>query len=158
MTPTAAGVSGARPLLDAYILYPIRICDFIPHESTAQRPIVSDTILEEAHRTVVADRPRSRRSADRASFRQRTPRNGRTRDADSENVSSTMRSSTLRTGHVIAAAQFHQVDVVVSNDRRLRREVDAWAKQSELKLVALSADALVERMIKDDKAAGDVAR
>ena len=55
--------------------------------------------------------------------------------------------------HVIAAAQFHQVDVAVSNDRRLRREVGAWAKQSERKLVALSADVLVQRMIKDDKAA-----
>ena len=60
MTPSLAGVSGARLLLDADVLYPISVCDFILTASTnglLQRPIVSDTILDEAHRNVVADRP-----------------------------------------------------------------------------------------------------
>jgi hypothetical protein len=47
-------------LLDADVLYPIRICDFILTAASLnmlQRPIVSDTILDEASRNIVADRP-----------------------------------------------------------------------------------------------------
>lgn len=60
MTTTAGTVRGARLLLDADVLHPIRICDFILTASTnglLQRPIVSDIIIAEAIRNVVADLP-----------------------------------------------------------------------------------------------------
>ncbi len=47
-------------LLDADVLIPIRICDFILTASTNglfQRPIVSEQILAEAIRNVIADLP-----------------------------------------------------------------------------------------------------
>ena len=45
-------------LLDADVLYPIRICDFILTAASLDmlhRPIVSDTILDEAAHNIVAD-------------------------------------------------------------------------------------------------------
>ena len=42
--------------------------------------------------------------------------------------------------HVVAAAIFHSVDFVVTNDRRLRREVNSWAAVKIKALVARSAD------------------
>ena len=131
MTPSLAGVSGARLLLDADVLYPIRVCDFILTASTnglLQRPMVSDTILDEAQRNVVADRPDldavliKRRFANvrpaTDGYLMRIPK----RFVDDAIINAKDR-------HVIAAAQFHLVDIVVSNDRRLRREVGTWAKR-----------------------------
>ena len=53
-------VRGTRLLLDADVLFPIRICDFILTASTNglfQRPSVSEQILAEAIRNVIADLP-----------------------------------------------------------------------------------------------------
>ncbi len=47
-------------LLDADVLYPIRVCDFMLTASSLRllaRPVVSDMIVQEAQRNVVADRP-----------------------------------------------------------------------------------------------------
>lgn len=53
-------VSGALLLLDADVLYPIRVCDFILTAASLKliaRPVVSAMTLEEAARNVRADRP-----------------------------------------------------------------------------------------------------
>lgn len=53
-------VKGSLVLLDANVLYPISICDFILTSSSHQllaRPIVSAEILDEATRNITADRP-----------------------------------------------------------------------------------------------------
>lgn len=53
-------VAGSLVLLDANVLYPISICDFILTASSHQllaRPTVSAEILDEATRNITADRP-----------------------------------------------------------------------------------------------------
>ncbi len=57
--------------------------------------------------------------------------------------------------HAVVAAIFHSVDFVVTNDRRLRREVTSWAAVNNQALVALSADELVGLLL--DDSADDVA-
>ncbi len=57
MTDEASAVRSLLLLLDADVLYPIRICDFIltaASRDMLQRPIVSDTILDEASRNIRA--------------------------------------------------------------------------------------------------------
>ena len=48
--------------------------------------------------------------------------------------------------HVVAAARFHKVDVIVSNDKRLRREVKKWAAKHRSPLRAWSADELATEL------------
>ena len=155
MTPRIVPVRGARLLVDADIVYPIRVCDFILTASTnglLQPPIVSDTILDEALRNVAADRP----DLDPSLIERRFANVRLATDGHGVAIPKRFVDDSIinpKDRHVIAAAEFHSVDIVVSNDRRLRREVGTWAKMSERKLVALSADALAKRMIKHDRAA-----
>jgi len=47
-------------MLDADVLYPIRVCDFILTAGSLRllaRPVASDEVLAEAQRNVVTDRP-----------------------------------------------------------------------------------------------------
>ena len=144
-------------LLDADVLFPIRICDFILTASTNglfQRPIVSELILAEAIRNVTADLPdldEARVQRRFANVRVATDGHGIAvprRFVDEEIVNEKDR-------HVVAAAIFHSVDFVVTNDRRLRREVTSWAALNDQALVALSADELVGRLL--DESVDDVA-
>ena len=48
--------------------------------------------------------------------------------------------------HVVAAARFHNVDVIVSNDKRLRREVNKWTAKCRSPLPAWSADELASQL------------
>ena len=48
--------------------------------------------------------------------------------------------------HVVAAARFHKVDVIVSNDKRLRREVNKWAVKHRSPLRTWSADELASEL------------
>jgi hypothetical protein len=143
-----------RLLLDADILYPIRICDFILTAAALdrlQRPVVSDVILNEAQRNITIDRPALTDAVERrfTAVRQSTDGHGLAipkRFVDDEIVNEKDR-------HVVAAARFHDVDVIVSNDRRLRRETGAWAAQRRYRVQAWSADELVGRLLAEDRRA-----
>ena len=135
-------VRGARLLLDADVLVPIRICDFILTASTNglfQRPIVSEQILAEAIRNVIADLPDLDEARVQRRFANVTRRHGRTRECGAKAVR--CRRNRERERPVpLAAAIFHIVDFGVTNERRLRREVTSWAAVKIKALVARSAD------------------
>ena len=129
---TAVGpVRGARLLLDADVLFPIRICDFILTASTNglfQRPIVSELILAEAIRNVIADLPdldEARVQRRFANVRVATDGHGivvQRRFVDEVIVNEKDR-------HVVAAAIFNSVAFVVMtegthNQPRARRRED----------------------------------
>jgi hypothetical protein len=135
-------------LLDADVLYPIRICDFILTAASLdmlQRPIVSDTILDEASRNIVADRPDLTASQlERRFAAVRRSTYGHSMAVPSRFLDDALINDKDR--HVVAAARFHSVDVIVSNDRRLRREVDKWAAKHQSRLRAWSADELASEL------------
>jgi hypothetical protein len=148
VTDDSPAVRRLRLLLDADVLYPIRICDFILTAASLdrlQRPIVSDAILDEASRNIVADR--SDLTASQLERRFAAVR--RSTDGHTMAVPSRFHDDALineKDRHVVAAARFHNVDVVVSNDKRLRREVNEWATKHRSPLRAWSADQLAMQL------------
>lgn len=120
--------TGALLLLDADVLYPIRVCDFILTASSIRllaRPVVTAEILAEAQRNVIADRPSlSRERIERRFQAVRVVTDGHDqmtgRTLDSESIVN------LKDRHVLQAAVHHRVDFVVANDSRLRREISLW--------------------------------
>ncbi len=57
---SAPPVCGALVLLDTDIIYPIQLCDFFltaAETGLIPKPVVRDTILAEARRNLLADRP-----------------------------------------------------------------------------------------------------
>ena len=154
---SAVTVRGARLLLDADVLFPIRICDFILTASTNglfQRPIVSELILAEAIRNVIADLP----DLDEARVQRRFANVRVATDGHGIVVPRRFVDEVIvneKDRHVVAAAIFQSVDFVVTNDRRLRREVTSWAAVHKKALAAISADQLVGRLLDDN--ADDVA-
>ena len=129
MTDEAPAVRSLLLLLDADVLYPIRICDFIltaASRDMLQRPIVSDTILDEASRNIVA----ARSDLTVSQLKRRFDAVRRSTDGHGMTVPPRFHDDALinaKDRHVVAAARFHEADVIVSNDNRLRREVNKWS-------------------------------
>ena len=104
------------------MLFPIRICDFILTASTNglfQRPIVSEQILAEAIRNVIAELP----DLDEARVQRRFANVRVATDGHGIAVPRRFVAEGIvneKDRHV--AAIFHSVDFVVTNDRRLRRK------------------------------------
>jgi carboxylesterase type B len=148
VTDDVAGVSRPLLFLDADVLYPIRICDFILTAASLgmlHRPIVSDAILDEASRNIVADR--SDLSA--SQLKRRFDAVRRSTDGHGMAVSRRFHDDALinkKDRHVVAAGRLHEVDVIVSNDKRLRREVNKWAAEHRSPLRACSADELASEL------------
>ena len=142
---------GALVLLDANILYPIRLCDFFLTAGTVgliAKAVVSEEILAEALRNVTADRAdlgaeRIQRRFDAV----RTATSGADDPIPKRYFDTTVVNEKDR--HVLAAARYHAVDFVVTNDQRLRREINRWiSEQSKPHLAAaLTADDLVARLV-----------
>jgi hypothetical protein len=110
-----------------------------------QRPIVSATILDEAQRNIVADRP----DLTASQLERRFAAVRRSTDGHSMSVPPRFLDDALindKDRHVVAAARFHGVDVIVSNDRRLRGEVSKWAAKNRSQLRAWSADELASEL------------
>ena len=110
-----------------------------------QRPIVSDTILDEASRNIVADRP----DLTASQLKRRFDAVRRSTDGHGMTVPLRFHDDTLinaKDRHVAAAARFHKVDVIVSNDKRLRREVNKWAAKHRSPLRTWSADELASEL------------
>jgi rRNA-processing protein FCF1 len=145
---------GALVLLDANILYPIRLCDFFLTAGTngmIATPVVSREILAEAQRNVTADRvdigeERIQRRFDAV----RTATTGGDNPIPKRYFDTTIVNEKDR--HVLAAARFHDVDFVVTNDARLRNEIDRWiSQQHQIHLAgAVAANELVSRFVGED--------
>lgn len=146
-------VAGALVLLDADVLYPIRVCDFIltiASLGVIGRPVVSALILEEAARNASIDRP-GPDSATRIARRFESVRSvvdGHDQPVSLRFVGSALINSKDR--HVLAAALHHRVDLLITNDRRFRREVSEWIVlhgRGRRLSAAISADALAGRLV-----------
>jgi hypothetical protein len=144
-------VSGSLLLLDADILYPIRVCDFILTASSQRllaRPVVSDAILLEAQRNVSSDRP----DLDSARVERRFNNVRVSVDGHGQPIDPFIDAAFVnpKDQHVLGAALQHRVDFVVSNDARLRREITTWlgVHGDDVRLTAaLSANDHAERLL-----------
>ena len=136
-------------VLDANVLVPVLVCDLLLSMFDAElfQPAVSPTILEEVKRTLIVDFPR----LDPDRLRRRADGMARAlalhvHDVTQENDAA-LAGINRKDRHVAALALTQHVDLVVTNDRRLRREINALS----LPLRALSADEFVLRLVVDDR-------
>ncbi len=155
---SAQRFKGALVLLDADVLYPIRVCDFVLTASSVRllaRPVVSDMILLEAQRNVAADRP----DLSEEQIGRRFANVRAVTDGNSETLAEWPGISLVnpKDRHVLSAALHHDVEFVVSNDVRLRREIETWLGQTGESVSlrgAVSADELAAGLV--DESPDDV--
>ena len=123
-------VTGSLILLDANVLYPINVCDFILTASSLQllaRPIISAEILDEAFRNITANRPDLEPARLERRFKAvRTATDGHDRTGPHRFADNSMINTKDR--HVLAAALHHDVDYIITNDVRLTTEITALAR------------------------------
>jgi rRNA-processing protein FCF1 len=113
-------------VLDADVLVPILSCDLLPSafDEDLYRPVVTATILHETERTLV----HSFTHLDPVTLRGRVAQvavalSHHTHDEGDVNAAA-VAAVNRKDRHVAATARAHGADVVVSNDRRLRREIN----------------------------------
>ncbi len=138
---------GVVAVLDADVLVPILSCDLLlsAFDQDLYRPVVTTTILEEVERNLIGDFPqfdvaslRSRVAQVAAALSLHTHEQGHVVDASLENVNRKDR-------HVAATALAYSADLVVTNDRRLRGEINALG----LSLRAVSGDDFALQLLRD---------
>lgn len=123
--------------LDADVLVPILSCDFLltAFDLGLYEPVVSTEAIAEVERNLIEDFP----NLDPDSLRRRV---GQMRDAldhhlvDPGSLDDVPDAINPNDRHVIAAALAGEASVVVTNDKRLRAEIEA----TDVGLVAMSAD------------------
>ena len=134
-------------VLDADVLVPILSCDLLltAFDADLYRPVVTARILDETERNLVAGFThldpvalRGRVAQVAAALSQHTHDEG---DVTAAAVASVNRKDR----HVAATALAHGADLVVSNDRRLRREINALGGT----LLAVSGDEFAQRLLVD---------
>ncbi|MGQ0432947.1 MAG: hypothetical protein ACT452_11155 [Microthrixaceae bacterium] len=134
-------------VLDADVLVPILSCDLLlsAFDADLYRPVVTATILDEVERNLIAAFThldpvalRSRVAQVAAALSLHTYGAG---DVTGVAVATVNRKDR----HVAAAALAHGADLVVSNDRRLRREINALDQP----LQAVTGDEFAQQLLAD---------
>lgn len=137
-------------VLDADVLVPILTCDLLltAFDHDLYQPVVTPTILDEVERNLIrahpalsADRLRVRVDQMRYTLRRHT-------HADSD-AGGAVAEINAKDRHVVAAGLANDADIVVTNDRRLRREVAALDRA----LRAVSADDFAVGLLGRDRGA-----
>ena len=145
-------VAGSLVLLDANVLYPISVCDFILTASSHHllaRPIVSAEILDEAARNITADRP----DLEPARIERRFNAVRAATDGHDQPVTRRVADTSIintKDRHVLAAALQHDVDYIVTNDTPLRDEITVWLTHRPRRhklIAAISPDQLTAALI-----------
>lgn len=135
-------------VLDADVLVPILTCDLLltAFEEHLYRPVVTDKILIEVERNLV----RAHRDLDPARLRRRVEAMRRALrvniQPDAEGGAN-VEGINPKDRHVVAAALDARADLVVTNDRRLRREIAAL----EGSLRALTPDSFAVDLFDRDR-------
>ncbi len=134
-------------MLDANVLVPVLVWNLLLSLFDAElfQPAVSPTILAEVDRSLIVDFPR----LDPGGLRRRVDGMARAlalhvHDVTQENDAA-LAGINRKDRHVAALAVTQHADLVVTNDRRLRQEINALS----LPLRALSADEFVLRLVLD---------
>lgn len=145
-------VAGSLVLLDANVLYPIAVCDFILTASSHQllaRPIVSAEILDEATRNITADR----RDLEPTRIERRFNAVQAATDGHDQPITRRFVDTSIinpKDRHVLAAALHHDVDFIITNDTRLCAEITAWLNHRQRRHnlnAAISADQFTAALI-----------
>ena len=140
-------MSSVVAVLDADVLVPILSCDLLlsAFDEDLYRPIVTATILDEIERNLV-DRFTH---LDPAALRVRVAHvaaalSHHTHD-EGDITSAAVATVNRKDRHIAATALANGADLVVSNDRRLRREINAMG----LPLRAVTGDEFAQRLLAD---------
>lgn len=140
----------ARPVvvLDADVLVPIVSCDLLlsAFDHDLYQPVVSPTILDEVARTLRTDFGHLDPAAlDRRALQVRTVLAFHT--WPDPPVGDAVRSVNAKDRHVAVLAVASEADVVVSNDRRLRRQLGRLAPP----VAAVGADQFALQLLDQDR-------
>ena len=134
-------------VLDADVLIPILTCDLLltAFDYDLYRPIITVTILDEVERNLVD----AFTHLDPAVLRDRVAQVAaalslHTHDEGDVNAV-TVATVNRKDRHVAATALQHDADLIVSNDRRLRREINALDQP----LQAVTADEFAQQLLAD---------
>lgn len=134
-------------VLDADVLVPILTCDLLltAFDEDLYRPVVTTVILGEVERNLLAAFPH----LDPAALRSRVAQVADVLSRHTHEVgdldAAELALVNLKDRHVVAAAITNGADVIVTNDKRLRREVKAM----EGGPVAVAADEFAQHLLTD---------
>ena len=134
-------------VLDADVLVPILSCDLLlsAFDQDLYRPVVTATILEELERTLVEHFARFDPAAIRRRVAQVAAPLSHHTHHEGDITAAAAASVNRKDRHVAATALAHGADLVVSNDRRLRREINALDES----LRAVTGDEFARRLLVD---------
>lgn len=144
-------VTRSLVVLDANVLYPIRICDFILTASSLQllaRPIVTAEIIDEAQRNIASDRPDlDPAQIERRFSAVRAVTDGHDRPVPGRHLD--LAPVNTKDRHVLVAAVHHHADYIITNDTRLRTEIRAWLNTADSRhpVAVMSANQLSAALI-----------
>lgn len=140
-------------VLDADILVPVLVCDVLLSLFDAElfQPVVGPTILAEVERSLVVDFPHLDPDALRRRVHQMRRALALNVHDGADASADVLAGVNRKDRHVAALAIALRVDLVVTNDRRLRREIDALGQPFR----ALTADDFVLRLLIDNRDGAD---
>lgn len=135
-------------VLDADVLVPILSCDLLlsVFDLDLYRPVVTATILTETERNLIEDFTHIDPVALRARVAQVAAALSFHTHAEGDVTAAAVATVNRKDRHVAATALANRADVVVSNDRRLRREINALASP----LRAVTGDEFALRLLVDE--------
>ena len=145
-------MAGPVAVLDADVLVPILSCDLLltAFDHHLYQPIVTPKILDEVERSLL----RAFAHLDPDALRRRIEQMRQAlalHTHDDTDGGDAVEGVNRKDRHVVAAALTHAADVVVTNDRRLRQEIDALGRR----LRAASGDGFAVSLLGDARDAID---
>jgi PIN domain len=129
----SAVIIGGVAILDANIVYPIRLTDFLLTAATEfqlLRPLISPAIVVEARRHILEDGHLDPAKID-ARFRAvmaAAPGSAEVPDPLTDALA--LEIVNVKDHHVLAAALHHEADFILSNDKDFVREVNEWRRET----------------------------
>ena len=135
-------------VLDADVLVPILSCDLLlsAFDADLYRPVVTATILDEVERSLIAGFTHLDPLALRGRVAQVAAALSLHTHDEGDITEAAVATVNRKDRHVAATALAHGADLVVSNDRRLRREINALDQP----LQAVSADEFAQQLLADE--------
>lgn len=140
-------MSSLVAVLDADVLVPILSCDLLlsAFDEDLYRPVVTATILDEIERNLVDGFTHLDPVALRGRVAQVAAALSHHTQDEGDVTAAVVATVNRKDRHVAASALAHGADLVVSNDRRLRREINALGGP----LLAATGDEFAQRLLAD---------
>ena len=128
-------VIGGVAILDANIVYPIKLTDFFLTAASLGllRPLVSPAIVAEARRHIIKDNPDLAPAKIDRRFKAvvtATPGSEQTQDELTDPLAHTIVNA--KDHHVLAAALHHDAGFVITSDKNLVKEINEWRRQTSM--------------------------